>query len=69
VPAEALALVRELLTAKGQLWLFYEAPTTTATSRISTLLGQRLDQAGYGYEMASETVEGALLLRFRCPPT
>ena len=64
-----LALVRELLTAQAQLWLFYEAPTTTATSRMSTLLNQRLDQARYGYEMASETVAGALLLRFRCSPT
>jgi cyclopropane fatty-acyl-phospholipid synthase-like methyltransferase len=64
-----LALVRELLTARGQLWLFYEAPTTAATSRISTLLGQRFDQAGYDHEMASETVEGNLLLRFRCSPT
>jgi SAM-dependent methyltransferase len=64
-----LALVRELLTTQAQLWLFYEAPTTTATSRISTLLGHRLDQAGYGYETVSETVEGALLLRFRCSPS
>jgi len=64
-----LVLVRELLTAQGQLWLFYEAPTTAVTSRASTLLGQRLDQAGYGYEMASETVKGALLVQFRCSPT
>ena len=64
-----LALVRDLLRAQGQLWLFYEAPTTAATSRISTLLGQRLDQAGYGYEMASETVDGDLLIRFRCSST
>jgi cyclopropane fatty-acyl-phospholipid synthase-like methyltransferase len=64
-----LALVRALLSAQGQLWLFYEAPTTAATSRISTLLGQRLDQAGYGYQMASESVEGDLLVRFRCSPT
>ena len=42
---------------------------TAATSRISTLLGQRLDREGYGYEMAKETVEGNLLVRFRCWPT
>ena len=64
-----LALIRELLTAQGQLWLFYEAPTTAATSRIPTLLGRRLDLAGYGYEIASETVGGDLLVRFRCSPT
>jgi hypothetical protein len=69
-PAQSeLVLVRELLTTQGQLWLFYEAPTTAATPRISTLLGQRLDQAGYGYETASETVKGALLVQFRCSPT
>ena len=36
-----LVLVRELLTAQGQLWLFYEAPTTAVTSRTSTLIRTR----------------------------
>jgi trans-aconitate methyltransferase len=64
-----LALVRELLMAHGRLWLFYEAPTAAVSTRISTLLSQRLEQAGYAYEIARKTIERSQLLRYRCSPT
>ena len=63
-----LALVRQLLNDQGQLWLFYEAPTAAATSRISKLLSEHLDQASYAFDVVTETVEGSRLFGLRCSP-
>jgi SAM-dependent methyltransferase len=63
-----LAMIRQLLKGQGKLWLFYEPPTASVTSRISELFGERLNEASYTYDVARETIEGSLLLRFRCSP-
>jgi SAM-dependent methyltransferase len=63
-----LTLVRRLLADQGQLWLFYEAPTPAASSRIGNVLVERLNAAGYAYDMITETIERSLFLRLRCLP-
>ena len=63
-----LALACRLLTDQGQLWLFYEAPTAAASSRIGNVLVERMNAAGYAYDMITETIERSLFLRLRCFP-
>jgi cyclopropane fatty-acyl-phospholipid synthase-like methyltransferase len=63
-----LTLARRLLADQGQLWLFYEAPTPAASSRVGNVLVERLNAAGYAYEMITETIERSLLLRLHCLP-
>jgi SAM-dependent methyltransferase len=63
-----LELIRQLLGPDGQLFLFYQAPTAAATSRISNLLSERLEQARWSFEVITETVEGSRLFGFRCSP-
>jgi cyclopropane fatty-acyl-phospholipid synthase-like methyltransferase len=63
-----LTIVRELLADQGLLWLFYEAPTTAAASRLGSLLAERLSAAGFSYDTFTEMIERLPLLRFRCLP-
>lgn len=63
-----LALVRRLLGDQGRLHLFYDGPTSAATSRSADLLAEHLDTAGYTVNSVTDTLGRSTVIGLSCQP-
>jgi SAM-dependent methyltransferase len=68
-PAQCeLALIRQLLTGKGELYLFYDSPEPARIRRLSRLLAEHLEQARYTHSLVTTMLTSSTVIGLNCRP-
>jgi hypothetical protein len=63
-----LALIRQLLIGKGELYLFYDSPEPARIRRLSRLLAEHLEQARYTHSLVTTMLTSSTVIGLKCRP-